>query len=174
MRHSFSNASSGPSGKFCNAQSRCASANQGAYCRQWSLPWQNTQHRVALAQRLLKGRATNIVGCVAALEKGLPFPADCALPTRFVAWLSMTQLSAWPTNALWYASSANQRWLAVPLRVRQRTTPAVVAVLLLYAMSLVMLSMAISTLVAIFLLVHWVMLLLAVFPYLGTLREIGS
>ena len=51
---------------------------------------------------------------------------------------------------------------------------AVVAVLLLYATSLIMLSMAISTLVAVFLLVHWVMLLLAVFPYLGALREIGS
>ena len=88
--------------------------------------------------------------------------------------IPLAMLTALLASALWYASSANQRWLAVPLRVRQRTTPAVVAVLLLYATSLIMLSMAISTLVAIFLLVHWVMLLLAVFPYLGALREIGS
>ena len=91
---------SGPSGKFRNIQSHCASANQGAFRRQWPLPWQETQHRVALAQRLPKGRATSIVGGVAVLGKGLPFPADCALPTLLVAWLSVTELSAWPTSAL--------------------------------------------------------------------------
>ena len=89
---------SGPSGKFCNIQSHCASANQGAFRRQWPLPWQETQHRVALAQRLPKGRATSIVGGVAALGKGLPFPADCALPTMLVARLSVTELSTWPTR----------------------------------------------------------------------------
>ena len=84
--------------KFCNIQSHCASANQGAFRRQWPLPWQETQHRVALAQRLPKGRATSIVGGVAALGKGLPFPADCALPTMLVARLSVTELSTWPTR----------------------------------------------------------------------------
>ena len=53
---------SGPSGKFCNIQSHCASANQGAFRRQWPLPWQETQHRVALAQRLPKGRARQSAG----------------------------------------------------------------------------------------------------------------
>src|SRR5210317_351397 len=36
--------------------------------------------------------------CVAALGKGLPFPADCALPTMLVARLSVTELSTWPTS----------------------------------------------------------------------------
>ena len=91
-------APSGPSGKFCNTQSHCASANQGAFRRQWLFPWQETQRRVAVAQRLPKGRATSIVGCVAVLGKGLPFPANCALPTRLVARLSVTELSTWPTR----------------------------------------------------------------------------
>jgi len=38
------------------------------------------------------------VGGVAALGKGLPFPADCALPTMLVARLSVTELSTWPTS----------------------------------------------------------------------------
>jgi len=38
------------------------------------------------------------VGGVAALGKGLPFPADCALPTMLVARLSVTELSTWPTR----------------------------------------------------------------------------
>ena len=94
---------------MCNAQSHCASVNQGAFRRQWSLPWQEAQHRVALAQRLPKGHGTSIVGCVAVLEMGMPtqsqtvararpFPADFALPTMLVPWLSVTQLSAWPTS----------------------------------------------------------------------------
>ena len=90
--------SSGPSGKFCNTQSHGASANQGAFRRQWPLPWQETQHRVAFAQRLPKGHATSIVGCVAVLGKGLPFPTDCVLPTMLVVRLSVTELSAWPTS----------------------------------------------------------------------------
>jgi hypothetical protein len=74
------------------------SASQGVFRRQWSLPWQETQHRVALTQRLPKGRATSIVGGVAVLGKGLPFPAYCALPTMLVARLNVTELSAWPTK----------------------------------------------------------------------------
>ena len=54
----------------------------------------------AFAQRLPKGRATSIVGGVAALGKGLPFPADCVLPTMLVARLSVTELSTWPTRAV--------------------------------------------------------------------------
>jgi len=54
----------------------------------------------AFAQRLPKGRATSIVGGVAALGKGLPFPADCALPTMLVARLSVTELSTWPTSGM--------------------------------------------------------------------------
>jgi hypothetical protein len=34
------------------------------------------------------------------LVKGLPFPADCALPTTFVPRLNITELSAWPTSRL--------------------------------------------------------------------------
>ena len=69
-------------------------------------PWQETQHRVALAQRLPKGHGTSIVGCVAVLEKGMPFPADCALPTMLVPWLSVTELSAWPTRSIEWSQLA--------------------------------------------------------------------
>ena len=69
----------------------------------------NTESRSHSGSR---GRATSIVGCVAVLGKGLPFPADCALPTMLVARLtlqnfplgplvarlSVTELSTWPTS----------------------------------------------------------------------------
>jgi hypothetical protein len=46
------------------------------------------------------------VGGVAALGKGLPFPADCALPTMLVARLSVTELSTWPTR--WFQRGSSE------------------------------------------------------------------
>jgi hypothetical protein len=90
--------SSGPSGKFCNAQPRHKHCGQGAVRREW--------------QALSKGCNTAHDACGAALREPLcecdsvlrflpregPLPAKRALiRTRTVA-LNVTELSTWPTS----------------------------------------------------------------------------
>ena len=92
--------SSGPSGKFCNAQPRHKHCGQGAVRREW--------------QALSKGCNTAHDACGAALREPLcecdsvlrflpregPLPAKRALiRTRTVA-LNVTELSTWPTSGM--------------------------------------------------------------------------
>src|SRR5210317_2455236 len=104
---------SGPSGKFCNAQPRHKHCGQGAVRREW--------------QALSKGCNTAHDACGAALREPLcecdsvlrflpregPLPAKRALiRTRTVA-LNVTELSTWPTRL--HSFTVAMLFLALPL-----------------------------------------------------------
>ena len=88
------------------SQSHCAGANQGALRGQWLLPCQEVQRRVALAQRLPKGRGTSIVDCVAALEKGLPAQSQTVASTQTFQRTAPCSQRLFPGTAIIYAKQS--------------------------------------------------------------------
>ena len=90
---------SGPRGKFGNAQSHCAGANQGALRREWPapLPSNATPSRADTVAPVGPPHKRRGLRCTR-LHWRRPVLHSRALPTALVRRRSVTELSAWPTS----------------------------------------------------------------------------
>jgi len=70
---------------------------QGALRRQWHALVKKHNAESRPHKRSRRAAAQSFLDCVALLGKGMPFPADRALPKTIVLRLSVTLLTAWTT-----------------------------------------------------------------------------